>query len=381
MTDISTPKGYYIYRRRLSRVLSDEDRIRLPVHHPNCFPDRRNLPDDEWKAQEVQIQNANSVVHRTPSELILCVADYLKAADLLSFRASCRFVRDSMSKIGNKVDEILREESHDSIDEVSARYQLDQYRYLATAELSDRNKSSTFEKVVEAKAEQLCSYCLDLHPISFFTLEELVKSPFDRVCVGSIAGTRIHPYEGYDVSFRTLYEAQLSDLQYLEWVNQDSSSAILAEVHLVRQNKTSARMRWDMEDAGLVKLSNSYYNLNINHDPTAAPLEQRNKSAIMICLAMRQNDHIICPHLRTSDPEALETLNFFKAFHDWTNAHMRLEEDPLCPYVLGMGVCCVHGCGATYQARGTNHGVDFHVERLMELTTVSDEMWVVKVRP
>ncbi|KAF2639744.1 hypothetical protein P280DRAFT_527277 [Massarina eburnea CBS 473.64] len=92
-TDMSTPKGYFIYRRRLSRMLAYGKRPRIPLHDANLFSGQCNGPGT---SELFEVQNRASEIHRPPPEIVLCVADWLKPADLLSFRASCRFFHDTI---------------------------------------------------------------------------------------------------------------------------------------------------------------------------------------------------------------------------------------------------------------------------------------------
>jgi hypothetical protein len=117
--------------------------------------------------------------------LISCAHFRLDPADLLSLRASCRFFHKATSAFGKKIDTILNQEDHSATDETAVRLHYDQYRRLASKEMVDTPGDPIME--VTTVRKYLCSFCLDLHSPTFFAPNEVDKSAWVRVCIGSTA--------------------------------------------------------------------------------------------------------------------------------------------------------------------------------------------------
>lgn len=130
-----------------------------------------------------------------PAELVLLIAECLDTVDFLSFRATYRWHYYLVKAILPKAveDTVLDPRPcpigpgtslPDSIayyrqrDGLTIRFYRDRFRQFVEVEVERRRLGQQLE------AALLCSYCLDRHSPSSFSVEERKKGPHERVCIG-----------------------------------------------------------------------------------------------------------------------------------------------------------------------------------------------------
>lgn len=263
-----------------------------------------------------------NLLHRLPAELILDVAELLEPTDFLSFRASCKWayrvvqplstgiLRDTILAEGSTMD-FSRYTTWETLrlllvrDDIALRFHRDRFGRLASSEI--------LTQILYGKqaSKALCGFCLDLHAVSAFSPAELAKSPYERKCVGAMANFRLCEHKhvslhdiinlrqqgqrvvGFQNPQRTLLCTKGCCHQYPLFTQHNAGSGGRDTLTLVQDYKVApphtltqqARASTGQETRGLF-------------DVTLWEIR-----GILMKL-----DEYICPHMRTSSPEAFRAL-------------------------------------------------------------------------
>jgi hypothetical protein len=127
------------------------------------WPERR---DASKRAAALEIYNAEfSPIYKLPLELNSRFLHHISRADMMSLRSTSRRFRSRTRR--------QKPTWHD-INDMKARLQRDYYHKLVEAEPTD----------ITTLSELVCSYCRQPHPRSLFQCEEAIKSPHIRWCIG-----------------------------------------------------------------------------------------------------------------------------------------------------------------------------------------------------
>lgn len=203
--NISSSREYFEYRRKIFHVDSNQNW---------CSDEFYTLASSSHKTKLHSLANGiedlgNSAFCGLATELIQEVAGYLRGADFLSLRASCRLLA---SVLENTAIDIYPQQIRE---EFAWRLHQDWYNRLAQEE-----KVGNIEHSREAGLA-LCSICSDVHPMAAFSTEEISKGPENRVCKGFSGYFRT--CDNYSWTLRDLLEIRRS---FVKWHEENSYSGV-----------------------------------------------------------------------------------------------------------------------------------------------------------
>ncbi|KAF1850624.1 uncharacterized protein K460DRAFT_350657 [Cucurbitaria berberidis CBS 394.84] len=186
MPDVSTPKRYFMYRRKLFRMNSSKI---SDIWDSDFYPSQSKDPDQN--ANPRTTTEITSQIQLLPPELLLQIIDFLPATSIPSFRVTCHYFQGicKTMSVASRLHSLLATER----DEIAWLHRVDRFHHLA-----EREKN--FETPYLQGTKILCSFCTDLHPSSLFYKAEELKSANERKCIGSTAPFYICP--GVQLTFK-----------------------------------------------------------------------------------------------------------------------------------------------------------------------------------
>lgn len=215
--DVSTPRGYALYRRQAIRnrqeaFYESENRVDSFVDTDffNASISPASDKDHPVVADQDTSRDSNpdtNVLRRLPPELILMVAERLQPEDFMNLRATYKWHCDLVEPIefdvlrGSVFDpnppprksqapRPPRSLAIEPIDDPAVRLHIDRFALFAKQEIARRSLDGA------PGDKLLCSYCLDDHPLLSFTAADRAKLPTERVCIGAQAVLPICPHKG-----------------------------------------------------------------------------------------------------------------------------------------------------------------------------------------
>jgi len=248
-----------------------------------------NYPQPKKSTSTNKVEEANMAgdFQRIPIELVQMIAVYLDGADFISIRASCRNMRSIVYSgvDGHTPQRTLRDRA-----EFAARLYVDRYSKMAKAE----------QMATLPRKRLLCSFCLLTHPKSAFQATELAKTPYERQCIGTKVVFRACKHKTF--TYMELPRIRAPGTNQVLCNHQDHSQG----------TPPSATFQGGLCIRSRVHIGQ--FSVPGERTPKDVPLQRR------ILANMEKKDCYICPHLRSSEDQAMKLTVL-----DWVvNGYYRL---------------------------------------------------------
>ncbi|KAF2108905.1 hypothetical protein BDV96DRAFT_670489 [Lophiotrema nucula] len=265
---------------------------------PNIDSSRARYAITYWllKAQTVQVMDAEEASQQVretrsrsltslPAEILFDIANRLPAAELLCFKATCRYLWFS-----EEMENILMER-----ESMAGRYG---FMQRLKKDLFTRSAENEIADGLKSQANLACSVCQVVHPKDCFDEKAHAANPYTRRCLGS-AG-EIHICEHDKMSFqqvkekvREMYrgESQIRGgcFQYLDF---PLSPCVVLQPMLLDDPTGRSKCEYLLREMFLVSSTPNYIEVGTHQ----------------IRKRLFRLDEYICPHLRTSSESVLQQL-------------------------------------------------------------------------
>ena len=357
-------KAYFIHRCRRDRA--DEQK-----HSGHHWPDPAFvLMPLRSRSETPRTSNRSNLAH-LPGELLLDIFELLAPVDRHSFRTICKYVW--MVSVTNRV---IGDLDNDDADEHAWRLRKDRFnRFAEYEEANDAIRQYT------PRDKLLCSYCMDLHPLSAFGALERECAAIiakERQCTASAATVYFCPhtqmaFEDFirllrspDQEYQRLVCPQACEPQttYCKWADGIRLTRMIPVPRVDRE--TISRPQQSAFAHETCKIC------NIRRFPgSEAPSE--------IIKALQDIDVYVCPHVQGKEAACnlLEALSASPHVHPVCKHIISHEEGILMPSVRERSTCESDGCEAILSVILDEFGVMIRVTRELNLLSVMDDNWNV----
>jgi len=374
--DWSVAKNYFMYRRNLDRTSVGQ------CDHYYHYSSNRD--DEAWKhwcsdhhradselvfmpphvsSKNWQVSNKFNLLG-LPGELISNIADHLAPIDLLSYRTACRDTRSLTAT--KRTQARLHRLPIEALDEHAWKIRKDCFTRMAEYENSN---NTPYGKL-------LCSYCMDLHPISSFSATEVSKhstgSAYRRRCTASQAKVYLCPH--MQLSFENLNQLCRGPTGRLVCALCSASCSSGSKL-IGASDHCSLSQRIYLPMA-----SNKYLWPMLGCFPIRCDSFSAKSTILSTLRKVVQNaDMYICPHIQIRDRTCKMLGNMIEgALLRPSRKHSSFQ---MASYkATRFSGCEKTGCIAGVEVILEQHGITIEAIRRVKVTTVTAENWLVSTQ-
>lgn len=367
---------------------------------PDPPPSTQQDPRQKEEAKQRYLSNlSSSALCQLPVEIILQIAEECPdQTDVLCLANTSRLLRFylwDMVKPGHLC------KCHWAREEFT--YRVYRHEFLSLAEMeeqyfADMNEFPACISTLDGPTEDVerllaCSYCLEKHPISLFSRNEVLKSPFHRVCIGSQGQIRVCPHQ--KVTYHDLYDLKMNVLDCIR-ADRVIIESVYPRCQCFMELEAPRTFRTDEIEGTNCKILGAPWKIE------ELPVNQDIQSAFeAISAKLCDQNRQLCPHMRTSDDQILEAAKMQMSLWSMKTttedgrriSTLRWHPIKLQTKYAGTMLKCTHPHCHTQikwymHARylyGSEHGgfvIGMYIKRWIgSLADVNDPKWLAQLEP